>query len=98
MSDVNAPMARSAEGVRCWVCGVADPSPDPTCSAGPERIDHRVGTAAGCPHCGRLREACARRPCFGSLHEAVATTAQLVRLSRLAQRLVIQPGASGAER
>ncbi len=25
--------------------------------------DHRVGTASGCPACGRLTAACARRPC-----------------------------------
>jgi hypothetical protein len=95
MGDVTAPVPAS---VTCWACGRTDPPPDPTCSTNSERIDHRVGTAAGCPHCGRLREACARRPCFGSLHEAATTTAQLVRLSRLAQRLVIRPGASRAER
>jgi hypothetical protein len=96
MGDVTAPVP--AASVTCWACGMADPPPDPACSAGPERIDHRVGTAAGCPHCGRLREACARRPCFGSPPKAATTTAQLVRLSRLAQRLVIRPGASRAER
>ncbi len=95
MGDVNAPVP--AASLKCWVCGMTDPPPDPTCSAGPERADHRVGTAAGCPHCGRLPEACARRPCFGSLHKA-AMAARLVRLSRLARRLVIRPEAGRAER
>jgi len=95
MDDVNPPVP--AVGLKCWVCGMADPPPDPTCSAGPERMDHRVGSAAGCRYCGRLREACARRPCFGSLHEAAITTAQLVRLSRLARRLVMRPAAGRAD-
>ena len=67
MSDVHALAAASAEVRTCRVCGLADPPPDPTCRDG---RDHRVGTAAGCPHCGRLPQACARRPCFGSMHEA----------------------------
>ena len=96
IGDVNAPVP--AAGLKCWVCGMTDPPPDPTCSAGPERMDHRVGTTAGCPHCGRLPEACARRPCFGSLHEAATTTAQLVGLSRLARRLVMRPAADRADR
>ena len=95
MGDMNA--AVPAASLKCSVCGMADPPPDPTCSASPERIDHRVGTAVGCPHCGRLREACARRPCFGSLDEAATTTAHLVRLSRLARRLVMRPAAGGAD-
>ena len=96
MGDVNAPVPPAS--LKCWVCAMADPPPDPMCSAGPERIDHRVGTTAGCPHCGRLREACARRSCFGSLHEdAATTTAQLIRLSRLARRLVTRPAAGGAD-
>ena len=95
MGDVNAPVP--AAGLTCRACGMADPPPDPTCPAGPERVDHRVGTAAGCRYCGRLREACARRPCFGSLHEAAMTTAQLVRLSRLARRLVMRPAAGRAD-
>ena len=90
MSDVHALAAGSAEVRTCQVCGLADPPPDPTCR---DSRDHRVGTAAGCPHCGRLREACARRPCFGSMHEAARTTARLVRLSRLAWRLVTWPTA-----
>jgi hypothetical protein len=65
----------------CSVCGMADPSPDPTCTGG---WDHRVGRAAGCPHCERLPQACARRPCFGSLCEQ--TTARLLELGRLATR------------
>ena len=95
MGDVNAPVP--AASLKCSVFGMADPPPDPTCSAGPERMDHRVGTAAGCRYCGRLREACARRPCFGSIHEAATTTAQPVRLSRLARRLVMRPAADGAD-
>jgi hypothetical protein len=54
-------------------------------------MDHRVGTAAGCRYCGRFREACARRPCSGSLHEAARTTARLVRLSQVARRLAVRP-------
>jgi hypothetical protein len=88
MSDVHALIPASAEARTCRVCGLADPPPDPTCHDG---RDHRVGTAAGCPHCGRLREACARRPCFGSMHQAAATTARLAQLSRLARRLVTRP-------
>ncbi len=76
LSDVHVLVTASAEVRACPVCGMGDPPPDPTCRDG---WDHRVGTAAGCPYCGRLQEACARRPCFGSLHQA-ATTAQLVRL------------------
>jgi hypothetical protein len=71
----------------CVVCGMAGPPPDPTCTGG---WDHKIGRTAGCPHCERLREACARRPCFGSLREE--TTARLVRLSRL-----VRP-AGGADR
>jgi hypothetical protein len=37
-----------------------DPPPSMTCRLG---RDHRVGTAAGCPGCGRLMAACGRRPC-----------------------------------
>jgi hypothetical protein len=67
MNDVNAPAPASAGGLTCLVCGIPDPPPDPTCHHG---LDHRVGRAAGCPHCGRLPRACAWRPCFGSLHDA----------------------------
>jgi hypothetical protein len=45
---------------RCWVCGMADPPREQTCVLG---RDHQVGTTDGCPHCGRLRAACAARPC-----------------------------------
>jgi hypothetical protein len=90
-------MSRAAP-VTCLWCGMADPPPDPTCLVGQDLIDHRVGTAAGCRYCGRLQEACARRPCFGSLHEeAATTTAQMVRLSRLARRLVMRPAAGRAD-
>ena len=95
MGDLTAPVP--AAGLKCWVCGMVDPPPDPTCSAGPKRIDHRLGITAGCHHCGRLPEACARRPCFGSLHEANMTNSQLVRLSRLARRLVTRPAAGRAD-
>jgi hypothetical protein len=91
--DVHAPVP--AADLTCWVCGMAGPLPDPACSAGPERVDHRAGTAAGCRYCGRLREACARRPCFGSPREAAGTTA---RLSRLARRLAVRPAAGRAGR
>ena len=80
MSDVRALIPAPAEARACRVCGLADPLPDPACRDG---RDHRVGTATGCPHCGRLRQACARRPCFGSMHEAAQTKAQLTRLARL---------------
>jgi hypothetical protein len=94
MSDAHA-LAAAPTQVRAYrVCGLADPPPYPTCRDG---RDHRVGTAAGCPHCGRLPEACARRPCFGSIHEAATTTAQLVRLSQLARRLVTRPAADRAD-
>ena len=82
MSDVNAPVPASVEGVRCWVCGIADPPPDPTCYDG---RDHRVGLLAGCRYCGRLPQACAWRPCFASMHEKPAITkARPVPLNRLA--------------
>jgi hypothetical protein len=93
MSDVHALVPASAEVRTCRVCGLADPPPDPTCRDG---RDHRVGAAAGCPHCGRLPQACAWRPCFGSMHEAARTKARLVRLSRLARRLVSRPAAARA--
>jgi len=74
---------------------MADPPPDRTCT---DDLDHRVGTVAGCPHCGRLLEACARRPCFGVLHEAGMVKAQMmVRLSRLARRLATRPAAGRAD-
>ena len=44
----------------CLCCRMADPPPEPTCTLG---RDHRVGREAGCPACGRLLIACARRPC-----------------------------------
>ena len=94
MSDVQALVPAPAEARTCRVCGLADPPPNPTCHDG---RDHRVGTATGCPHCGRLQQACARRPCFGSMHEAARTKAQLVRLTRLAWRLLPRHVAGGAD-
>jgi len=47
-------------GRTCPGCQMADPPPSMTCTLG---RDHRVGTAAGCPGCGRLMAACALRPC-----------------------------------
>ncbi len=90
MSDVHALVAAPPQVRMCRVCGLADPPPDPTCRDG---RDHRVGTAAGCPYCGRLPEACAWRPCSGSMHEAATTKARLVRLMRLSWRTVARPGA-----
>lgn len=53
--------AGSAGGpLKCLCCRMTDPPPEETCHLG---RDHRVGHAAGCPGCGRLIEACARRPC-----------------------------------
>ena len=94
MGDVHALVPGSAKVLTCRDCELADPPPDPTCRDG---RDHRVGTAAGCLHCGRLREACARRPCSGSMHEAARTTAQLIRLTRLARRLLTRPAAGRAD-
>jgi len=95
MSDVHLLVPASAEVRTCLVCGLADSPPDPTCRDG---LDHRVGTVAGCPHCGRLWEACARRPYFGSMHQAAMTKAQLVvRHSRLARRLVTWSAAGRAD-
>jgi len=52
---------QAADGpLRCLCCQMTDPPPDRTCHQG---RDHRVGFTAGCPGCGRLAEACARRPC-----------------------------------
>jgi len=93
MSDAHRLAPAPAQAGTCRVCGLADPPPDPACRGG---RDHRVGTAAGCPHCGRLPQACARRPCFGSMHEVARTKAQLVRLTRLAWRLVTRPAAGKA--
>jgi hypothetical protein len=47
-------------GLWCRRCALADPPPSMTCRL---RRDHRIGTAAGCPGCGRLMAACGRRPC-----------------------------------
>jgi hypothetical protein len=44
----------------CLTCQMTDPPPSMTCRL--DR-DHRVGRASGCPACGRLTAACARRPC-----------------------------------
>lgn len=44
----------------CQECGMAGPPPEQTCRNG---MDHYVGTGRGCPWCGRLLSACARRPC-----------------------------------
>jgi len=79
MSGVHALVATRVEVQTCRICGLADPPPDPTCHDG---RDHRVGAATGCPRCGRLLQACARRPCFGSPHEAARAEAQLIQLAR----------------
>ncbi len=88
MNDVNAPAPAPAGGLTCLVCGMPDPPPDPTCHHG---LDHRVGRAAGCPHCGRLPQACAWRPCFGSLHDAGSG------LVRRMWRAVTRPAAGRAD-
>jgi hypothetical protein len=44
----------------CRGCLMTDPPPDQTCYQGQ---DHYIGPPAGCPGCGRLAAACARRPC-----------------------------------
>jgi hypothetical protein len=88
MRDATAPTV-----LECRVCGRADPPPDPTCNGG---LDHRVGRAAGCPHCGRLRQACAWRPCFESMHDTGAGQVRLVRLVGLAWRTVTRPAAGRA--
>jgi hypothetical protein len=94
MSDVHALVPAPAKAQACRVCGLADPPPDPTCHDG---RDHRVGTTTGCPHCGRLLQACARRPCFGSTHEAARAKAQLGRLTRLGRRLLPRHVTGGAD-
>jgi hypothetical protein len=85
MSDVHALAPAPAETRTCRVFGLAAPPPDPTCRDG---RDHRVGTATGCPHCGRLQQACARRPCSESTHEAARAKAQLTQLARRLPRHV----------
>jgi len=54
-----------AEPVTCEDCGMVNPPPEQTCGTGkPGGLrDHFVGTDRGCPNCGRLMLACARRPC-----------------------------------
>ena len=50
----------------CLDCGTVNPPPEMTCDGGtPGGIlrDHFIGDDKGCPHCGRLMLACARRPC-----------------------------------
>ena len=44
----------------CIGCGMVNPPPEQDCTGG---RDHHVGTDRGCPNCGRLMMACARRPC-----------------------------------
>jgi hypothetical protein len=45
----------------CLECGMTDPPPEMTCTT--IGYDHRIGLAAGCPACLRLKAACAARPC-----------------------------------
>lgn len=49
----------------CQKCGMPDPPAEQTCTPGSDGKgrDHYVGRDAGCPNCGRLMLACARRPC-----------------------------------
>jgi hypothetical protein len=49
-----------AAGTACRDCGIADPPPGQSRTAGG---DHFVGTTDGCPNCGRPKEACVARPC-----------------------------------
>jgi hypothetical protein len=90
MSGVHALVTAPAEVQTCQTCGPADPPPDPACHDG---RDHRVGTATGCPHGGRLLQACARRPCFGSMHGDAWAKA---RLTHLARRRLLRHAAGGA--
>ncbi len=46
--------------LKCLCCMMTDPPLTETYHRG---RDHRVGHTAGRPGCGRLMEACARRPC-----------------------------------
>jgi len=57
--DQQAPVS-GHPGRTCLVCQMEEPPPSMTCTLG---RDHRVGTASGCPACGRLAAACAARPC-----------------------------------
>ncbi len=52
--------AEQTAPLKCLCCMMTDPPPAQTYHQGRDR---RVGFAAGCPGCGRLAEACARRPC-----------------------------------
>lgn len=47
----------------CAACGTVNPPPDRSCDLGIVMLDHYVGTADGCPGCGRLPAACRREPC-----------------------------------
>jgi hypothetical protein len=65
----------------CLVCGDPDPAPEMKCGDGGYEHgprDHFVGAGAGCPNCGRLKAACARRPC--SVMRATGILAALDRL------------------
>jgi hypothetical protein len=90
MSETTTPAV-----LTCRVCGMADPPPDPTCR---DVLDHHVGQTVGCPHCGRLRQACARRPCFESMHDSGAGKSRMVRLVGLAWRTVARAAAGRADR
>jgi hypothetical protein len=58
-----------AAGAPCLDCGMPAPPPEQTCTKG---RDHRVGLTAGCQGCGRLKEACAARPCVAARALAVS--------------------------
>ena len=62
MKALTWPVSAGQRVTLCLVCGMTDPSPDRACLPG---WDHRVSPPeAGCPGCGRLSAACARRfPC-----------------------------------
>jgi hypothetical protein len=76
----------------CLACQIsgADPPPSMTCRLG---RDHRVGTAAGYPGCGRLMAACARRPCSAWQ----GARCERVKATRTAPGTRDQPGRERAE-
>ena len=62
----------------CLQCGAASPPADEDCPLEPSLLtDHFVGTGDGCPHCGRPKEACSRRPCQAERHRRLSQDDEL---------------------
>jgi len=80
------------EARTCRACQMTGPPPDQTCRRG---RDHYVGTTAGCPACGRLTAACARRPCSaarGPLPRTRLARIQLAMALAAARQARTRPG------